>query len=61
MKSIQNSNTGFILTSMSYAGVDKNRTATEQDSRHPETSKRSIVKYDYCTPPEEKTWDSPKK
>ena len=53
MKNIQNQNTGFILTSISYSDQKRNNFYQRQ-AKAVEEIKKVITKYDYCLPPEEK-------
>ena len=60
MKNLQQQNTGFILTSISYS--DQKRNDFYQRQMQAEAvSKKVITKYDYCLPPEEKDTASAKK
>jgi len=53
MKNMQNSNGSFILTSISYTNPKRND--YQQPLMQPAAEiKRTITKYDYCLPPEEK-------
>jgi hypothetical protein len=52
MKNMQSSNSGFILTSISYS--NQKREDYHQPLLQPAAeTKRVITKYDYCLPPEE--------
>ncbi len=51
---MQNSNSGFILTSLSFNSNDKSKVSSVQFNDVPGEAKKVIVKYDYCLPPEEK-------
>lgn len=54
MKNMQNSNSGFILTSLSFNNNDKSKYASGHFNDVPGETKKVIMKYDYCLPPEEK-------
>lgn len=51
---MQNSNSGFILTSLSFNSNDKSKYASGHFNDVPGETKKVIMKYDYCLPPEEK-------
>jgi len=60
MKNMQNTNGGFILTSISYSNQKRNDYNHSLLQTSAET-KRTITKYDYCLPPEEKEFSLLKK
>jgi hypothetical protein len=53
MKNMQSLNAGFILTSISYTDQKINN-YRQQREQLPAETKRSITKYDYCLPPDDK-------
>lgn len=53
MKNMQSSNGSFILTSISYSHQKRND-YQQPLMQSPAETKRTIAKYDYCLPPEEK-------
>lgn len=54
MKNMQISNSGFVLTSLSFNGNGKNKFSPAPTNENNGETKKVIMKYDYCLPPEEK-------
>ena len=60
MENVQKLNAGFILTSISYSDQKQNE-YLRQLQHLPAEVKRSITKYDYCLPPDDKEYYKIKK
>jgi hypothetical protein len=54
MKNMQSSNGSFILTSISYSNQKRKNDYQQPMMQSTAEIKRTIAKYDYCLPPEEK-------